>query len=206
MISALRWGWVVSITPRSLYPWERPVTYCTRGWVGPRTGLDVCGKSRPPPGFDPRTVQPLASRYTDCAIPALIIALINTLMHTNISLAVRWSHTCFGHVVRNACVCCCHYCAYSDGFNRLSCSPVDCRSKCDFRQKSSSAQEMVGSEGHNWILSVRILFLETATSADNQGTHEPITVMCWYHRRPREPNIFYVLPVAFGGVSIAKFC
>jgi hypothetical protein len=25
-----------------------------------------------PPGFDPRTVQPVASRYTDWAIPALI--------------------------------------------------------------------------------------------------------------------------------------
>jgi len=35
----------------------------------PRAGLDGCGKSRPPPGFDPRTVQPIASRYTDCAIP-----------------------------------------------------------------------------------------------------------------------------------------
>jgi hypothetical protein len=28
-----------------------------------------------PPGFDPRTVQPVASRYTDCAIP------IHTLEH-----------------------------------------------------------------------------------------------------------------------------
>ena len=28
-------------------------------------------KTSPPPGFDPRTVQPVASRYTDCeAIPA----------------------------------------------------------------------------------------------------------------------------------------
>ena len=27
-------------------------------------------KISPPPGFDPRTVQPVASRYTDCAIPA----------------------------------------------------------------------------------------------------------------------------------------
>ena len=35
------------------------------GWVGPRAGLDGCGKFRPPPGFDPRTVQPVASRYTD---------------------------------------------------------------------------------------------------------------------------------------------
>jgi hypothetical protein len=27
-------------------------------------------KILPPPGFDPRTVQPIASRYTDGAIPA----------------------------------------------------------------------------------------------------------------------------------------
>ena len=27
-------------------------------------------KISPAPGFDPRTVQPVASRYTDCAIPA----------------------------------------------------------------------------------------------------------------------------------------
>ena len=33
--------------------------------MGPRAGVDRCGKSRPPPGFDPRTVQPVASRYTD---------------------------------------------------------------------------------------------------------------------------------------------
>jgi hypothetical protein len=36
-------------------------------WVGHRAGPDDCGKSRPPTGFDPRTVQPVASRYTDCA-------------------------------------------------------------------------------------------------------------------------------------------
>jgi len=35
--------------------------------VGPRAGLDRRGKSRPPPGFDPRTVQPVTSRYTDYA-------------------------------------------------------------------------------------------------------------------------------------------
>jgi hypothetical protein len=38
--------------------------------VSPRAGLDGCGKSRPPPGFDPGTVQPVASRYTDRAIPS----------------------------------------------------------------------------------------------------------------------------------------
>ena len=32
--------------------------------MGSRAGLDRCGKSRPPPGFDPRTVQPIVSRYS----------------------------------------------------------------------------------------------------------------------------------------------
>jgi hypothetical protein len=38
--------------------------------VGPRAGLDRYGKCRLPPGFDGRTVQALASRYTDYATPA----------------------------------------------------------------------------------------------------------------------------------------
>jgi hypothetical protein len=33
--------------PAVLYPRERPGTHCTGGWVGPRVGLDMCGKSRP---------------------------------------------------------------------------------------------------------------------------------------------------------------
>ena len=36
--------------------------------MGPRAGLDACGKSRPSPGFGSRTAQPVASRYTDCVI------------------------------------------------------------------------------------------------------------------------------------------
>ena len=38
--------------------------------MGPRDDLDVCGKSRLAPGFDPRTAQPVASRYTDYLIPS----------------------------------------------------------------------------------------------------------------------------------------
>jgi hypothetical protein len=38
---------------------------CVGGWVAPRAGLDGCGRSRHPPEFDPRTVQAVASRYTD---------------------------------------------------------------------------------------------------------------------------------------------
>jgi len=44
-------GWVVSATPRPLYPWERPGTHCIGAWMGPSAGLDGCGKSRPPSGI-----------------------------------------------------------------------------------------------------------------------------------------------------------
>ena len=62
-------GWVVNATPRPFDPRERPGTQCIGGWVGPRAGLNECGKSRFQTGFDPRAVQPIASRYTDWAIP-----------------------------------------------------------------------------------------------------------------------------------------
>ena len=43
-----RRGWVVSSKPRPYFtPRERPDTHCTGGWVGPRAGLDRCGKSHP---------------------------------------------------------------------------------------------------------------------------------------------------------------
>jgi len=63
-------GWVVNATPRSLYPREIIGTHCIGGWVGPRAALDGCGLSRLPPGFVFRTVQSVASCYTDGAIPA----------------------------------------------------------------------------------------------------------------------------------------
>ena len=43
-------------------------THCFGSWVGSRASLDGCGKFRPSSGFDPWTVQPVVSRYTDCAI------------------------------------------------------------------------------------------------------------------------------------------
>ena len=52
------------------------------GRVGPRAGLNGCGKSRPPPGFDPCTVQPVASHHTDWAIPAHILEGVkNSMAH-----------------------------------------------------------------------------------------------------------------------------
>jgi len=44
-------------------------TLCTRGRMGHMAGLDGWGKSRQPPGFDPRAGQPLASRCNGYAIP-----------------------------------------------------------------------------------------------------------------------------------------
>jgi len=59
------WGWVVNATPPPFHPREIPGSHRVEGWVGPRVGLDEYGTSRPPPGFDPRTVQPVTSRCTD---------------------------------------------------------------------------------------------------------------------------------------------
>ena len=38
--------------------------------MGPKAGLDGCGKSRPN-GIRPWTIQPVAGRYTEYAVPAL---------------------------------------------------------------------------------------------------------------------------------------
>jgi hypothetical protein len=49
-------GWVIEVTPRPLHPAKsRPATRCTGGWVDPSAGVDGCGKSRPPTGFDPHS-------------------------------------------------------------------------------------------------------------------------------------------------------
>jgi hypothetical protein len=52
--------------PAALPPGMRLGIHCVVGFVGPRTDLDVRGKSRTPPGIDPRAIQVLGSnRYTD---------------------------------------------------------------------------------------------------------------------------------------------
>ena len=43
----------------------------SRGLGGPQSRSGQMRKISPLPGFDPRTVQPVASRYTDWATPAL---------------------------------------------------------------------------------------------------------------------------------------
>jgi hypothetical protein len=63
-----RWGWVVNATPRPLYPgMTRYPLYRMLGRPRGRSGRVL--KISTPPGFDPRTVQLVASRYTVYAIP-----------------------------------------------------------------------------------------------------------------------------------------
>jgi hypothetical protein len=61
--------WVVNTTPRPLYPRERePVPTVQEASQGQAERLrKICS----PLGFDHLTSQPLASRYTEYAIPAL---------------------------------------------------------------------------------------------------------------------------------------
>jgi hypothetical protein len=51
LTSALDGGWVVSTTPRPLYPHERPGIHCTGGWVGPQ-GRSGRVQKIPPPHRD----------------------------------------------------------------------------------------------------------------------------------------------------------
>ena len=53
--------------PVALPSGKRPGTNCIGSWVSPTAGLDGCGKSRPPPEFNPRTFEYVASRYTNYA-------------------------------------------------------------------------------------------------------------------------------------------
>ena len=72
LTSTLDGGWVVNATPRSgrLTPGKRRDTQCRGGGDGLQGRTGRLRKISPPTGFDPRTVQHVASCYTACAIPA----------------------------------------------------------------------------------------------------------------------------------------
>jgi len=62
---------VVNATPRPLYPPGKETRYpLSRRLGGPQGRSERARKISPPPGFYPPIVQPVASRYTDYAIPA----------------------------------------------------------------------------------------------------------------------------------------
>jgi hypothetical protein len=62
-----RRGWGVSVTPRPLFTPGKTRYHLYRRLGGPQGQAGQVRKITPPPGFDTRTVQPVASRYTDWA-------------------------------------------------------------------------------------------------------------------------------------------
>jgi hypothetical protein len=78
-------GWSTP-RPGRLYPQDRPRTYYTGGWVGLRATLDRCGKCRPHRDSIPGTFQPVASRYTDYAIPANNVSKLTKCTKSSLSL------------------------------------------------------------------------------------------------------------------------
>ena len=75
---------VVNATFRPLYPKERPGTHRKLDRTEYRSRQ--VRKISPPPGFHPRTVHPVDSRYTNWAIQAQIVAWLDILIHSLLSL------------------------------------------------------------------------------------------------------------------------
>jgi len=63
-------GWMVNATLRPLYLRKKTQYPLYRRLGGIQGWSGQVRKISPPPVFDPRTIQPLASRYTDYTIPA----------------------------------------------------------------------------------------------------------------------------------------
>jgi hypothetical protein len=88
-----RWGRVTNATLRSLYSRgkTRYPLYRRAGGLQSRSGR--VQKTSPPPGFDPRTVNRVASRYTDWAIPApkhLWLTMKNTTINRQNNASAHW--------------------------------------------------------------------------------------------------------------------
>ena len=59
-----------------------------RRLVGPQGRSGWVRKISPPPGFDPRTVQLIVSRYTDCAILAHYFCYVVTFYDTRVGTLI----------------------------------------------------------------------------------------------------------------------
>jgi len=83
-------GWLTPRPGRFTHVNETRYPLC-KMVCGPTTGMDGCGKSRPKPGFDP-----VASRYTDYAIPSQVQnkEFLNNFCNVPANCAL---HTCYQH-------------------------------------------------------------------------------------------------------------
>jgi hypothetical protein len=80
---------------RTLYPREIPGTNC----IGGSAGSERVQKISPPQGFDPRTVLPAASHYTDWAITVQPTCVYRKLRTYTTYLTLP-SHRCIFHAVQ----------------------------------------------------------------------------------------------------------
>jgi hypothetical protein len=91
LTSALARGeWSASWPGRFTSGKRAPDTHWIGDLVGPRAGLDDMKKSKFLPhrdsNSDPMVVQPVARRYTNCAIPALLCVLYS---HENVKIRLH---------------------------------------------------------------------------------------------------------------------
>jgi len=79
---------VVNTKTLPLYLQERFGTHCAGGWEGCQ------GRSVPPSGFGPWTIQPIASYSTNCAIPATChtVLAINQYVFLGVVTATYSAH------------------------------------------------------------------------------------------------------------------
>jgi hypothetical protein len=72
--------------PAALPPGKRPQYPLHTRLSGPQGWSGQVQKISPPPRFDPRTFQPVASRYTDCAVTGSGRGLIYCITSTEFAL------------------------------------------------------------------------------------------------------------------------
>jgi hypothetical protein len=105
-----RWRWVISFMPRPLHPWGNSPRHPLDGRLGePQSRYRRCGEQKSMacresnPGH-----QPIARRYTDCAIPALtvndikLIIVKGTVIPVEAVEAVRVARSWGFHIFRNS--------------------------------------------------------------------------------------------------------
>ena len=84
-------GWSAP-RPGRFTPWKIPGAHFICGCVGPRAGLDLCGKTLPPLTFDPRTVRPIASRCIDYDFEEGKLKLNQNLIQDELYAIMKFFH------------------------------------------------------------------------------------------------------------------
>jgi hypothetical protein len=73
---------------------KRPGTHCKGGWVDPSSCLGRFLEISLLAGFDSQTYKPVASSYTDCAIPAHSCITSRMIITESLAVLVRWLCVC----------------------------------------------------------------------------------------------------------------